>query len=210
MEEQKLYMQNRKLITFTCDYCGKEAQKPASEYKRNLAKGRKNFCCRECAAKYNNAHRAPKSISEKDKEHLRSICNNARDEYTPYRYALRCAKRRSKDFNLTLDDLKEVWETQNGTCPYTGIALTLPEDGNITAIRVEERASIDRIDSSKGYIKGNIQFVSTPINYMKSTMSDLQTKEYLKRISSFTSSFNEDKTISSSSIVEEQDAQAGY
>ena len=59
------------------------------------------------------------------------------------------------------------------------------------------RASLDRIDSSKGYVIGNVQFVSTPINLMKSTMSDLETKQYLKLISFYTSHFCEDGTISS-------------
>ena len=46
MEQIKKYMQNRKLITFVCDCCGKEAQKPLSEYNRNKKLGRKNFCSR--------------------------------------------------------------------------------------------------------------------------------------------------------------------
>lgn len=50
--------------------------------------------------------------------------------------------------------------------------------------------------------------ISTPINLMKSTMSDLETKKFLKSISSFTASLDTDKTISSSSN-EEQDVQAG-
>ena len=52
-----------------------------------------------------------------------------------------------------------------------------------------KQASLDRIDSSKGYIKGNIQFISTPINYMKSTMTDSEVKSFLKLISSFTATF---------------------
>ena len=36
-------------------------------------------------------------------------------------------------------------------------------------------ASVDRIDSSKGYIEGNVQFVSQAINYMKGTMSHEET-----------------------------------
>lgn len=73
----------------------------------------------------------------------------------------------------------------------------MPTYGNIKKISYTQRASLDRIDSTKGYIKGNVQFVSTPINLMKQSMSDLETKQYLKQISNFTSSFNEDRTISS-------------
>ena len=32
-------------------------------------------------------------------------------------------------------------------------------------------ASLDRIDSSKGYVIGNVQFISTALNYMKNNMS---------------------------------------
>lgn len=35
MEELKKYCVGRKLVTITCDCCGKEFQKPESEYKRN-------------------------------------------------------------------------------------------------------------------------------------------------------------------------------
>lgn len=68
-------------------------------------------------------------------------------------------------------------------------------------------ASLDRIDSSKGYIKGNVQFVSLPINYMKSTKSDIEIRQFLKQISSYTSHFCEDETISSPKEV--LGAQAG-
>lgn len=182
----------RKMITVNCDNCGQSYEKAESEYKRNERLGRKSFCCRSCSISYNNKNRVTKSISESQIKHLASIQSNRRDEFTPYRYSLRCAKRRFKECNISLDDLKEIWESQKGICPYTGIKLILPEDGNIDLINVEERASLDRIDSSLGYIKGNIQFVSTPINYMKNSMSDLGTKRFLKRISYYASNFLED------------------
>ena len=44
---------------------------------------------------------------------------------------------------------------------------------------------------------GNIQFVSSCINLLKNKLTDLETKRFLKEISSFTSIFIEDETISS-------------
>lgn len=74
-------------------------------------------------------------------------------------------------------------ELQQGVCPYTKLRLTLPENGNVNTLDVTIRASLDRIDSDRPYEVGNIQFISTPINYMKNTMSDEQTREYLRAIS---------------------------
>lgn len=187
-------MQNnkRKMTTFICDCCGKEAEKTSSELKRNKELNRKCFCSRSCSTSYNNSHRKLKTLSNSQKEHLDKIKSNRRDEFTPFRYTLRCVKRRDKEFNISLDDLKDVWESQNGICPYTGLSLTLPENGNLNNIHITKRASLDRIDSSKGYVIGNIQFVSTPINLMKQEMSDLETKQFLKEISTFSSSFLED------------------
>jgi len=67
-------------------------------------------------------------------------------------------------------------------CPYSGIELQLASHIN-TKIDPIYRASVDRIDSSKGYIKDNIQFVSTCINYMKNTLSHEKTIELCKLIS---------------------------
>ena len=181
---------NRKLVTIKCDYCGKEFQKPLSEYKRSQEKGRNCYCCRTCAAEgaRNTRINLPyKPASEKMLEHLKNICGNHRDDYTPFRYSLRCAKRRFKDVDITLEDLKETWERQNGICPYTGFKLILPENSNINEIDFFHRASLDRIDSSLGYVKGNIQFISTPINLMKQTQSDASVKQFLKEISNYTS-----------------------
>ena len=182
---------NRKMSTFICDYCGKEAEKVSSELDRNIKSGRKCFCSRSCAASYNNRHRATTTLAPSQIENLKKMSSNRRDEFTPFRYTLRCVKRRDKEINVDLDVLKQVWENQKGICPYSGIKLILPEDNNLNDIKFTERASLDRIDSSKGYIIGNIQFISTPINLMKQEMSDEETKMFLRQISTFASSFLE-------------------
>lgn len=188
------YKENRKLITFTCDNCGCEATKPESEYKRNLRLGRHNFCSRKCSVLYANKHNLNHSSdwrnSEEGKRHIASYSGNRRTDHTPFNYTLRNARKRYKDFNLTAEYLKDVWDNQQGKCPYTGISLILPTFKHNKDIPIASRASLDRIDSTKGYIIGNVQFISTPINYLKNTMTDLETKQYLKLISQYTSNFH--------------------
>lgn len=159
------YKQNRKLITIKCDYCGKEFEKPVSEYNRNIKLGRSNYCSRHCCGCANI-----KNLPKNNSSNIKQYCNNRGDKYTPFRYYYRNAKRRFKEFNLTLEYLKELWEKQKGICPYTGIKLNLA-----TYLKNHNdpifTASLDRIDPSKGYIIGNVQYISTAINYMKHTMS---------------------------------------
>ena len=84
------------------------------------------------------------------------------------------AKRRSKvkglEFNIEIADIliPEV-------CPVFGVPMK---------VNTEYAASLDRIDSSKGYIKGNIQVISTKANILKNdaTMSEL--KQFAKWIES--------------------------
>lgn len=159
----KKYLNNRKLITCKCDNtnCNKEFQKPESEYKRNLSKGRKNFCSRSCVGQ----HYVNTGVEVIPPKHIR-----VGDEFTPFRSHLRRTKSRDKDFKLTLIDLKNIWEKQNAICPYSGVKLELVSNQNPIY-----SASLDRIDSTKGYTLDNIQFVSQAINYMKNTMSHEQT-----------------------------------
>lgn len=192
MEKDRKF--NRKTLFVTCDYCGKVFEKVASEVKRNLEKGRHNYCSRECAGKATTNRQTGKKrgpADEKLLEHLKEIQGNRRDEYTPYRYTFKCIKQRFQDVDVELSDLMEQWNKQNGICPYTGIKLILPEHGNIKDVDFFHRASLDRIDSSYGYIKGNIQFISTPINLMKQSQTDESVKKFLKEISEFTSKYND-------------------
>ena len=73
------------------------------------------------------------------------------------------AERRNIDFCISIEDMQELWESQDKKCAYSGIEL-IPwkksEDTNSTM-------SLDRIDSKIGYTKDNIQWVHKDINNMK-------------------------------------------
>ena len=66
-------------------------------------------------------------------------------------------------FDLTIEYLWDLYLKQNKKCALTKIDLWFTtqhkkSDGNI---------SLDRIDSSKGYVEGNVQWVHKDINWMK-------------------------------------------
>lgn len=71
------------------------------------------------------------------------------------------AKARGLDFTITEDDLE--WPRY---CPYLGIELTYHSNN-----KEDNVASLDRIDSTKGYVPGNVQIVSTLANIMKNDAS---------------------------------------
>ena len=89
--------------------------------------------------------------------------------------AAQCEKheRRGEDFAITIthQDLAALWVEQGGRCRYTGLPLSLATQSRATT------ASLDRIDSSEGYMPGNVQFVHKIVNVMK---LDLSEPEFLR------------------------------
>jgi hypothetical protein len=76
-------------------------------------------------------------------------------------------KRKNVKCFISVNDIKVIWQKQNGRCAYTDLPLVA------TAHQIET-VSLDRIDSSKDYTADNIQLVCTPINRMKSDMTEEQ------------------------------------
>ena len=70
------------------------------------------------------------------------------------------ANQKGMEFTITTDDIDLV-----KVCPYLGIELVYL--GSFS----KNSASIDRIDSSKGYIPGNVMMISSLANTMKSNSS---------------------------------------
>ena len=107
-----------------------------------------------------------------------------KDSKCPFKYILRMLNRPNrKPCNLEIEDLKKVWEESGGVCAYTKIKLILPiGSANPNPVISYKMASIDRIDSSKGYTKGNIQYVSRNINYAKGILSHQEMLDFIDLI----------------------------
>ena len=71
----------------------------------------------------------------------------------------RGADLRGFEFKISLEFLDVLYKKQNMKCALTGLDLSVLHT-NLTA-------SVDRIDSNKGYIEDNIQWVHKEVNRMK-------------------------------------------
>lgn len=88
-----------------------------------------------------------------------------------------CAKQRAKRFEHKFTILSEDVLIPD-KCPILGIKLT-----NIRGHgRIWTNASLDRIDSTKGYVKGNIQVISDLANRMKQNATPEQLLLFAKGI----------------------------
>ena len=72
---------------------------------------------------------------------------------------------RGIDWALTIDDVADLMLAQDSKCALTGWSIEFPESGHPQAAP----ASIDRIDSSLGYVPGNVQLLTRHVNMMKQT-----------------------------------------
>lgn len=74
------------------------------------------------------------------------------------------AKTRKILYSVTIDYLNKIFKKQNGKCALSGLPIHFSDIKN--GIR-EKTASLDRIDSNRGYVKGNVQWVHKHVNNMK-------------------------------------------
>ena len=98
---------------------------------------------------------------------------NDNQDYRLYQLTKSKCKKQGLEFNLDLADFKIP-----DTCKYLGVKLT-----NIMGTgRVPTNASIDRIDNTKGYIKGNILIISRLANAMKNEANFEQLETFSQNI----------------------------
>ena len=83
------------------------------------------------------------------------------------------AERRGLQFTITREYLEELWLKQKGMCAISSVVLELTY-----RMSTRNTASLDRIDSSKGYEVGNVQWVHKKINQMKMDLSETAFKVY--------------------------------
>jgi hypothetical protein len=91
------------------------------------------------------------------------------------------AKNKNLDFNLDGNFLWELFLEQNRKCALSGLDLVFPRAWGAKS-KTQMTASIDRINSSLGYIKGNVQWVHKTINTMKMDLNEEDFKYFCKMV----------------------------
>ncbi len=176
------------MIINNCKWCGKEIKTKRKD---------KIFCNSSCYNKFYNKKNGKKVL----KKTLKKNPNFYKDKYQKYKkhykdyyeknkekIALKVKEVRRKNWSkYTFDRLKNKCKREKikftiketdlklpKKCPILGIILVLGRKN------LYNSPSVDRINNSQGYLKGNIQVISFSANAMKSDMPIGEWKKFLK------------------------------
>lgn len=92
------------------------------------------------------------------------------------------AKSRKIVFKLSPKYVWELFLAQGKKCALSGLPL---EFAKTKKDKTKTTASIDRIDSARGYVRGNVQWVHKDINYMKLDLNQRQFVEYCSLVANY-------------------------
>lgn len=159
----------KKWINLKCSFCGENFNKELREYSRE--KRRRDqahfFCSQQCFIPFHSKQR--------------------KDSFSKFRLifkgVIKVVRAKKIEFDLTFEFLEQLWIKQNGKCAYTNIDMILPINATSgTVVRDLSAASLDRIDSSKGYTQDNVEFVCRFINLGKNRYSKQCTIDFLNKL----------------------------
>jgi len=89
-------------------------------------------------------------------------------------------KARKVEISITKEDLRAMWDAQQGKCAITGMHMTYYPRRMRDSTGLN--ASVDRIDQSKGYEKGNVRLVCYRVNVMRHSGEDADLLWWCKQI----------------------------
>jgi hypothetical protein len=161
-----------------CKDCRSQSNKTKAN---NRPEDGTNVYCSECQTNKKAKDFASCKANKNGLQNKCKICKNKTtkdykqtfDGYLNFTYGdLVCNnKRRTKPFevSITKDDIKTMYQKQKEKCNLTSASLNTDNGYNF---------SVDRIDSTKGYVNGNVHLTSGCVNKSK---IDLDMKDIIKK-----------------------------
>lgn len=185
-------------VSITCPVCGKTL--PAEDFAvMGKSKTGRDWLCKKCRtvhAAINNGE---------DKNYFRKLRMKVSPEYRQEQYEID-RKSRIKNFSRAMYTAAKYRAENKGIEFNLEIEdIVIPEKCPIlecdfvygTSENYDYSPSIDRIDNSKGYIKGNIQIISTKANKMKNSATFEELQRFCKNILRYSPSYAEEEGIES-------------
>lgn len=153
-----------------------EGKLETSEYGLKYVGAKKDtYKCQYCGEEnpdmfYSRLHSTcKKCLVQRNKNYLltdmaKKLLNNSKRSYS--------TRQNIDGYDLTKEYIQELSEKQEYKCYYTGVSLKI---GNKLT-----NPTIDRIDSSRGYVKGNVVICTEIANIMKNDLSISEMKQQIE------------------------------
>ena len=124
-----------------CRICKRELP-DSCFYKNKTRKTGLDYRCKECRSK--------EAREEGEANYFASYCRTKKSE----------CKRKGVEFNLTPEYLESIW---TGICPVFNVPIERASHGRGS----HHSAHLDRLDPNKGYVIGNVSWISGRANRIK-------------------------------------------
>lgn len=142
------YLKNKNRIKLRSKKHRENNKESIKKYKQHYFKNNQDVIKTYCSK--NKDKITLQKRKSRERNYIRSIFNNAKAR----------ARKMNIDFNIEIDDI-----IIPKICPVLNIEiLSIPANTKAA----HNSASIDRIDNTKGYVKGNIRIISFRANCLKS------------------------------------------
>lgn len=158
-----------------CPVCKREL--PIIEFAEDAkSKTGRKWLCKACYSEHSAINQG------RDKNYFRKLRLKVSPEYKA-----EIAEQRGLDFNLELEDI-----VIPKYCPILEVPFQFGSKDDYSY-----SPSIDRIDNSKGYIKGNIQIISMKANTMKNSATPEELYNFCKNILRYSPNYIEKENVES-------------
>ena len=152
--------------SIVCRQCKVEKPLYRFYFRKNYANNKEKLC--KSCEKHNREIRIMNmDIDTRIKICLRSSYNRSQ------RKKIISGRNEFREFNIDFSYIKSLYDEQQGKCRYSGRLIGIVNKNR-------DIMSIDRIDSKLGYIRTNVQLVSSTVNWMKSDLEEIRFMELVR------------------------------
>ena len=145
----------------TCKICGE------TKNIDNFYKSQRGLKCKDCALQITREYKKQK---RKDLEFRKSeVIKQKERRVRLWQNTLIHDSKRGREHTLTVNDINEMYQSQNGLCYWFNIPL-IPSDNS----KHPQQPSLDRLDRNKGYTKDNVVLACYSANIGRNE-NDLET-----------------------------------